>query len=127
MDFWNEFSKTVTTAADQTKKGAERLTDIAKLKYRASMLRNKLEECYRDIGRLRFKEYCGEEITAETYDGLLTRTADLKEQIRDCESRLFDLQDFVACENCGYRMKKGLNFCPKCGEKLAEKEPTAKG
>ncbi len=118
MDFWNEFSKTITSAADQTVKGAEKLTDIAKLKYRVNLLKNKLEEGYRDIGRLRYAEFCGEDVTSETYEELLTHIAELDGQIKECEDRLFDLQDFVTCSQCGHRMKKGLNFCPKCGEKM---------
>ncbi len=121
MDFWNEVTKTVSGAADQTVKSAEKLTEIAKLKYRLGLLNNKREDSYRDLGRLRFSEFSGEEIDEEAYTDLLTKTAELDRQIRSCETRLADLQDFVTCRKCGNRMKKGLNFCPKCGEKLSDK------
>ena len=121
MDFWNEVTKTVSGAADQTVKSAEKLTEIAKLKYRLGLLKSKLEDSYRDLGRLRFSEFAGEAVTEEDYATLLARTAELTEQIRSCETRLADLQDYVTCASCGNRMKKGLNFCPKCGGKLSDK------
>ena len=121
MDIWNEITRTVSGAADQTVKGAEKLTDIARLKYRLNLLKSKLEDAYRDIGRLRFAEHCGETVSHEEYDDLLTKAADLDRQIRVCQTRLADLQDYLTCPQCGNRMKKGLNFCPKCGEKLSDK------
>ena len=119
MDFWNEFSKTISNAADQTVKGTERLTSIAKLKYRTGLLKNRLDECYQNIGRLRFAEFCGEAVTEEELEGLLAEAASLCEQMKECEEKLFALQDYSICPQCGNRAKKGMSFCPKCGECLS--------
>ena len=121
MDFWNEVTRTVSGAADHTVKGAEKLSDIAKYKYRLSNLKKKLEDAYREIGRLRFAEYKGEPVLQEELSTLLAKTAKLDDQIAAYESRLADLQDYVTCTGCGNRMKKSLNFCPKCGEKAPNK------
>ena len=117
MDFWSQFSKTVAGAADHTVKSAEKLTDIAKLKYRLVLLNKKRDEAYRDVGHLRYAEDRGEGVTEEMYRGLFDQISDLNEKIAVCENKLNKLQDNVCCTQCGNRMKKGTNYCPKCGEK----------
>ena len=101
MDFWNEFTKTISNAADQTVKGTEKLTSIAKLKYRLGSLTNKLNECYQNIGRLRYAESMNESVTDEQYEGLLAEARSLDEQIQECEDRLLALQDYITCSQCG--------------------------
>ena len=122
MDFWNDFSKTISNAADQTVKGTERLTGLAKLKYRISMLKSKLDDAYRTVGKLRYAEHAGETVTVDMYEGLFEKIADLEGQIRECEVKMYDLRDYTACPACGYRLKKGLNFCPRCGEKMTSSD-----
>jgi len=118
MDFWSEFSKTITNAADQTVKGTERLTGIAKLKYRLGSLKNKLNACYQSIGRLRYAEYNGETVTSEMYEGLFAEADTLSAQVKECEEKLYELQDYTTCPQCGNKAQKGMCFCPKCGENL---------
>lgn len=117
MDFWNELSQTISAAADQTIKGTEKLTGIAKLKYRLGSLKNKQNECYQNIGRLRFAEFNGETVSEDMYAGFFTQAAELDFQIQDCQTKLFKLQELTSCPQCGYHTKKGLPYCPKCGEK----------
>jgi hypothetical protein len=118
MDFWSEFTKTITNAADQTVKGTEKLTNIAKLKYRLSSLSNKQNECFQNIGRLRFAEFSGESVTPDMYEGLFAEAAELNAQIKECENKLYDLQDYTCCPQCGNKAQKGMSFCPKCGAAL---------
>lgn len=118
MDFWKEFSKTVAGAASETVKGAEKLTEIAKVKYHLGSLNTKLNECYQTIGKLYCAEQAGEDVSAEMYEGFLVQAEDLKDQIAASEKKLSDLRDYQTCPHCTYRLKKGLNYCPKCGEKF---------
>lgn len=118
MDFWKEFSKTVTSAADQTVKGAEKLTDMAKLKYKISSLNTRLDDAYTTIGRLRYSEKNGEKVADEMYRDLFEQIDDLNAQIAECESTLYDLMNFVTCSECGTRMKKDCKYCPKCGNRI---------
>ena len=39
-------------------------------------------------------------------------------ELKALEKQLADLRDYAACSQCGYRVQRGLAFCPKCGEKL---------
>ena len=67
MDFWHEFTKSVSNAATNTVKEAEKLTDKAKVKYRITALNAKLNETYIEIGQLRYSESLGEKICDEIY------------------------------------------------------------
>ncbi len=118
MDFWKEFSKTVTSAAEGTVKGAEKLTDMAKLKYKISSLNTKLDESYNTLGRLKYSEKNGEKVAREMYNSIFDRIDELNAQVAEAESELFDLMNFVACPVCGTRMKKDCKYCPKCGDKI---------
>lgn len=118
MDFWKEFSKTVSSAADQTVKGAEKLTDMAKLKYRISSLNTKLDETFVSLGRLKYSEAKGNDASKAEYDELVDKIDELNAQIAEAEGMLFDLMNFISCPVCGTRLKKSCNFCHKCGNKF---------
>ena len=57
MDFWHDFTKTVSSAADSTIKGTERLAASAKLKYRIKMLKSRQNDAFLTVGRLRYAEF----------------------------------------------------------------------
>ena len=118
MDFWKEFSKTVSSAADHTVKGAERLTDMAKLKYKISSLSTKLDEAYTSLGRLKYSELTGDEIGENEYAELTEKISELNAQLTEAEGMLFDLMNFISCPQCGTRLKKGCNYCHNCGNKF---------
>lgn len=117
MDFWKEFSKTVSSAAEGTVKGAEKLTDMAKLKYKISSLNTKLTDTYTEIGKLRYSENKGDTVDNETYTKLFDMIDEYNLLIAEAETELYDLMCFVSCPKCGTRMKKDCRYCPKCGEK----------
>ncbi len=119
MDFWNDLSKTLYNAADQTVKGTEKLAGIAKIKYKINSLKTKLDFYYKSIGEIKYSEYKGGEVSPETYIGLFEQIESFNAEIEKLENELSDLKNFKACPNCGYRIKQGLSFCPKCGEKLS--------
>ena len=118
MDFWDDLSKTIYNAADFTVKGTEKLTVIAKLKYRLGAIKTKLDLYYKSIGELKYAESRGENVTEEMYTGLFAQVETLKAEYESVEAKLADLKDYKACPMCGYRIGKGLSFCPKCGENL---------
>ncbi len=118
MDFWKEFSKTVSSAAEDTVKGAERLTDMAKLKYKISSLNTKLDDLYSALGKLRYSEKNGENVEESAYNGYFDKIDEINAQIAEAESELYDLMNFISCPKCGTRMKKDCRYCPKCGERL---------
>ena len=122
MEFWNEFSKTVKGAADQTVKGAEKLTGIAKIKYKISGINSKIDDCYKNIGQLSYSKRNGEEVSDEILEQFCVELDELNTKLDELQSKLSDFRECQTCRICGYRVQKGLYFCPKCGEKLDSSE-----
>ena len=120
MDFWNDLSKTIYNAADYTVKGTEKLAGIAKLKYRLSAVKAKLDLCYKSIGEIRYAERNGEPVTDDMYSGLFSQVDSLEAEKKQLEDKLADMKDYTSCPQCGYRVARGLAYCPKCGEKLTK-------
>lgn len=119
MDFWHEFSSTITKAADQTVKGAEKLSEMAKVKYKITSLETKLDEAYLTVGKLKYAESMGNDATDEMYNGLFEEISELNEQITELNDKLSQLRNLTVCKGCGTKVnKKGFKFCPECGEKL---------
>ena len=119
MDFWQEFSKTIGDAANQTVKEAEKLTDMAKVKYKIASLKTRLDDAYVTVGQLRYSESKGERVADEMYSGLFEKISDLTRQIEELENVMTELRNLDRCKKCGAKVnKKGCKFCPQCGEKL---------
>ncbi len=121
MDFWSDLSKTICSAADQTVKETEKLTAITKIKYKLGVINSKLDVHYKDLGELNYSQKCGKEVTEEMYEELYSQIDALVSEAELLEEKLADMRDFVACKKCGFKVKRGLSFCPQCGEKLADK------
>ena len=114
MEFWDDFSKAVANAADQTVKGTEKLTTVAKLKYRISTLKNKVSEYCKTLGELKYAEYCGEQVSEKDYAAIADEITLINKKIAVLEKRIADLSDYVNCPQCGYRVRRGVGICPYC-------------
>ncbi len=122
MDFWNDLSKTIYNAADYAVKGTEKLTGIAKIKYKINTVKVKLDLYYKSVGELKYAEHSGETVTDDMYAGLFSQIEKLNCELSSLEKQLADLRDYVTCCQCGYHVQRGLAFCPKCGEKLQNED-----
>lgn len=114
MEFWDDFSKAVANAADQTVKGTEKLTTIAKLKYRITTLKNKVSEYCKTLGELKYAEYCGEQVSEKDYAAIADEITLINKKVAVLEKRIADLSDYVNCPQCGYRVRRGVGICPYC-------------
>ena len=119
MEFWSDFSKTVSGAADKTAREAERLAAVAKCKYRINRLKSLRDETLLTVGRLRYAEHTGQTVTEAEYAGLFDKIEDLETRLKEAREALADCQGGVPCPACGFRCRKDLNFCPKCGAPLS--------
>ena len=124
MDFWENVTKSITDAADQTKKSTEKLATSAMLKYRISTLKTKLSNDFKKLGELKFAEMNGEESDADEIKAKFDEIALTKKKLAVLEKRVADLDDFISCPQCGYRVRRGLALCPYC-EYAFEKETEA--
>ena len=120
MELWEDISKKVGDAASKVGRGAEKLTDIAKLKYNLTVRQGKLEKQFEAIGRLHYEELTGEADNTEVIAEIVSETEALKGEIIELREKLDELTGAAHCAKCGAKIPRGSAFCPSCGEKQPE-------
>jgi len=126
MDVWNDISKKIAVAVDYTAKETEKLTGIAKVKYKLINLRSKRSNLYEEIGKLRYTELR----SVPTDDGVVDNTIEItalcdavtaiNTDIDAATAELAGILKYKICVSCGMRIKHGMSFCPKCGAKQVQ-------
>lgn len=128
MEFWDNFSKTVSDAADYTVKEAGKLTGIAKLKYKLASARARLDTLFADMGRIKYDELKGTaDSGVEPYGDLTAKIDALKIEIEKCENELAKLKNVRLCVACRSVIGIDMAFCPRCGAKQPEPEEPKDG
>ena len=120
MEFWNKFYKKVTKAANYTAKETEKYTEITKVKFNLMREKIRLEEAYKELGEI----YYSQIKTSETDEKAVSLAYDKIEacilEVEKLGTQLNILKDTKVCDQCGVKLEKGMEFCPKCGAKQAE-------
>lgn len=114
MDFWENFTKTISQATDHTVKSTEKLATVAKLKYRISTFKSKLDDYFRTLGEMKYSEMSGDEVGEEEYGMIFDEIVLLEKKISVLEKRVASLNDYVECPQCGYKVRRGVSVCPYC-------------
>lgn len=123
MDFWDSISKTVSEAADYTAREAGRLTGIAKMKYRISISKARLETLFASLGRLKYDELKGTTPSGTaSYDEIVEKIDDLKAAIYRYEEEIAKLKNERLCVSCRAVIGIDMAFCPRCGAKQPKPE-----
>lgn len=123
MDVWNDISKRISEAVDYTAKETEKLTGIAKVKYKLLNLRSKRSDLYKEIGKLHYTELrsvpTDEGVIDNTIEiaGLCDAVTAINSEISKAEEELAGLLKCKLCISCGTRIKRDMDYCPKCGTK----------
>ena len=95
---------------------ADVAADFVKLEYKASSLRGKLNDAYRELGKLYFS-------VAETGAESAAEMDDVIEQIKGLNAELAAVEDDMksykrVCPSCGAKNSMKADYCQKCGTKL---------
>jgi ribosomal protein L40E len=127
MDVWNDISKKIAGAVDYTAKETEKLTGIAKVKYKLMNLRSKRSDLYEEIGKLHYAELrnvpAADGVIDNTIEitGLCDAVTAVSDDINAAEQELAEILNYKLCISCGAKIKNDMSFCPKCGEKQTKK------
>ena len=122
MELWDDISKKVGDAANAVGRGAEKLTDMAKLKYTLTVRQGKLEKIFESIGRLRYDEIVNSADNTEVVSELISDAEPVKAEIAELRERLDERTGSAHCAKCGAKIPRGAAFCPSCGEKQQTEE-----
>ena len=121
MELWEDIKEKVGDGARAVSKGAEKVTDMAKLKYALTIRQGKLEKVFESIGSFRYDEYKNGIDNSEVINKLLIDADNLNDEIAELRSKLDDARG-KRCENCGSKIPKNSAFCPGCGAKQSPAE-----
>lgn len=114
---WEDISKKLSDAADYTVKETEKLTGMAKLKYKAANEKSKLNSLYQSLGRLKYAESLGEESEEGAYETIVAQISETLAEIKKMETEMASLRSWRLCVGCGAKIGSDMAFCPKCGTK----------
>ncbi len=125
MTIFNNLKCTATDAATKAAKKTDELTNIAKLKMKIKVNDVKLEEVYKEIGRLFYTaERTGEDHTSEIASNIM-KADKIKAEIESYSKELAALRNVTVCSNCGNEIKVEFAFCSYCGAKIEKPAPAA--
>ena len=117
MEFWDDLSKKLSDAADYTVRETGKLTEVAKLKYRLSVLRGKENDLFRALGKIKYGECSGNATDTSACDGIVGQISELRREAEELSARLAALRNYKFCIACHEKMAASMTFCPYCGTK----------
>lgn len=122
-NFFENFKRNASDAADKAVKKTNELTTIAKLNVNVKTAESKLSAVYEEIGRMFYNaERTGLDCTGDIADRIM-QADKLKADIASYKNEIAKLRKVVVCEGCGEEIADEYTFCPKCGMKQIKPEP----
>lgn len=124
-NFFENFKRNASTAADKAAKKTNELTAIAKLNVNVKTAETKLSSVYEEIGRMFYNaERTGVDCTGDIADCIM-KADKLKADIASYKAEIAKLRKVVTCEGCGNEISEDAAFCSHCGMKQVKPEPEA--
>ncbi len=120
MDFWDEVYKKVSNAANYTAKETERLSGLAKSKFNLMREKSKLEDAYKEMGELYYKQMKNSDIDEKKIAMAYDKIEKSMVEIERLRTEINLINNTKACSECGEKLDDEMAFCPKCGAKQAE-------
>lgn len=135
MDFFNKLSKKTSEAFETAKEKTTKISGELKLKSKISDCKDKIEEQYKEIGKIVYEKMkIGEDASKEEVTPKCEEIERLKNEIEKAQAEILALKDIKKCSDCGAELELDAEFCSKCGSKqpkiekvevTVEEEPVA--
>ena len=123
MDFFSKLGKKASKTYQVTKEKAVNLSEELKIKGKINDLKDKIEDVYKDIGKIVYNEVKdGKDVSKEEITVKCEAISKYKDEIEKLQSDILALKNVVKCRNCGVELDLGDLFCYKCGTKQPEVE-----
>lgn len=117
MSILDDIAKGATDAVNLAAKKTGEVTNVAKMKLALHTEESKLEDCYKEIGKLYHSAQRGSEDNSSVLEGKLAEADALVKKIANIKKEISDVQDSVVCKSCQSKINKAFEFCPICGAK----------
>ena len=135
MDFFNKLTKKTSEAYQTAKEKTTKISGELKLKSKISDCKDKIEEQYKEIGKIVYEKMkIGEDASKEEVTPKCEEIERLKNEIEKAQVEILALKDIKKCSDCGAELELDAEFCSKCGSKqpkiekvevTVEEEPVA--
>lgn len=127
MDFFNKLGKKTNEAYQSAKEKTVKLSGEIKLKSKISDLKEKINEQYKEIGKLVYEKIgSGVDASKEEITPRCEEISRLKSEIEKTETEILALKGIKKCVNCGSELEVGASFCSKCGKEQPKVEVAEK-
>lgn len=118
MNILDDITKNVSKAAKLASKKTEVAINRGKIRFALANLQSDLDELYEELGQLRYDSVSLGAANGSKEAAVIRRIDSLKADMEILKAELTKNAKENVCPNCNKVVKKGLSFCPFCGEKL---------
>lgn len=118
MAFWDSVGEKVSEATANTMRKMKDFGDTAKLQGQISAEEKKIDNLYREIGKL----YCY--LHGGSPEGqfvqLVNQVRDARRLVEQYNQQIQQIKGVTVCPKCGTQVEATAAFCPKCGTMMGQ-------
>ena len=119
-EFFKGVTDSVKDVATKAVNKIDNTVDVQKLKYRISKKEEEINSVYKTLGETIVKAVYAEESFDEHISEAIAKIEELKEELAAMNAERVAKSNNVVCGDCGAEVDTKNEFCPKCGNSLAE-------
>ena len=121
MAFFDDLGRKLTQAGQTAVEKTKKVADIAKLNSYIYDEEKRIENNYREIGKL-YVSLHGEE-PEEELAGMITAIREAEEKICGFRRQITEIKGIVVCEKCGAEVPLNAVYCSSCGAAMPTGTP----
>lgn len=121
MAFFDELGKKISHAGQSAVQKGKELADIAKLNSAVYDEEKKIDDNYREIGKL-YASLHGEDPDVD-FAALIAAIHESENKIVELKQQIKDIKGVVCCEKCGAEVSSNAAFCSSCGAPMPVVKP----
>lgn len=121
MAFFDELGKKISQAGQNAVQKGKELADIAKLNSAVYDEEKKIDDNYREIGKL-YASLHGENPDVD-FAPLIAAIHESEGKIVEYKQQIKDIKGVVCCEKCGAEVSSNAAFCSSCGAPMPVVKP----
>lgn len=121
MSFFDDLGKKISQAGQTAVQKTKEMADAAKLNSAVSDEGKRIEDSYREIGKLYVSLHAADH--EADFDAFFSAIQDSESKIKEYKLQLKEIKGVVICEKCGAEVAKEAMFCSACGAPMPKEAP----
>lgn len=121
MAFFDELGKKISQAGQTVAQKTKELADITKINSAVSDEERKIDDSYREIGKLYVSLHA--ENPDVDFAALIAGIHEAESKIAEYKQQIKDIKGVVCCEKCGAEISNSAAFCSVCGAPMPVVKP----